>query len=172
MNTQILTKIISLLLLICFIVSCTGSNIRKRNDIKPDNSRELIPEPDKDPVYKVSDEEIIFQKIIDLKDLQWIYHSEQQIIILQNNIKQAGYSLTKFNKNILFVTQEELNIGLKQNPKLYEQFLSIKTFQFIKNETKLIFNIFKVSEGVEVKGSYYKENGVWQLSEYKVIEFS
>jgi len=116
---------------------------------------------------KKNDIEILIQSILDLPDLQWIYHSEVNdrlpIKILESGLVTKDLSLNKFDKNVAILTKDEL-----ENRKLND-YIFIRELNFIGDTVK--FYLTYDIEGAFAEGMFIKEYKKWIMLDYVVGEY-
>lgn len=110
--------------------------------------------------------ELIAQKILDLPDLQWIYHPELTkrlpVKVLESELIEKKFDLNKFGQNVRIMSLTELEKG---GIKDYVEFHKLD----YKGDT-LVFEISYKIEGAGSSGKFIKESGKWIILDYSVWE--
>ena len=116
---------------------------------------------------KIDETELVIQKILDLPDLQWIYHPELQeripVKILESELIDNKLGLNKFGQEVRIISSIELE---KEGIKDYVEFQKLE----FKRDT-LEFGLTYDIEGAGSAGKFIRENGKWKILEYGVWEF-
>jgi len=115
---------------------------------------------------KRNETELLIQKILDLPDLQWIYHSELTerlpIKILESELINKQFNLNKFGRKVIILSMSEIeNKGINDYVNFNKLIIHSDTVEF-----ELSYKI----EGVGSKGKLKKEDGRWEIIEYSVWE--
>lgn len=115
---------------------------------------------------EINESELIVQMILDLEDLQWIYHSEVKgrlpVKILESELINKSLVLRKVDRKVRVLSLNEIE---KEEVSDYLEFRKL----IIKSDTAEFELIYKI-EGVYVSGKFIKENGHWKTLDYKVVE--
>jgi hypothetical protein len=151
-------KIFGILLIIFFLISCKNSEKTETEN----NS-----EPESELTQTESNQtELIAQKILDLPDLQWIYHPESKerlpVKVLETELIVKNFSLNKFGQKVRILSMSELE---KEGIKDYVIFDKIK----IGKDTTDFELSYKI-EGTGCSGKLLKEDGEWKVLDYSVWE--
>ena len=115
---------------------------------------------------KITQTELIVQKILDLPNLQWIYHPELKerlpVKVLETETIQRSFNLIKFGQKVRILSKLELeNEGVKD-------FVIIDKIK-IEKETAEFGLSYKI-EGAGCSGKFFKQNGEWRIIDYSVWE--
>ncbi len=158
-----MNKIIGFTFIILLFISCTNS---KKTELGKASESESILTKAEPVTSDFKKAEVIVQKILDLPNLQWIYHPELKerlpIKVLETDIIKKNFSLNKFGQKVRIVSKAELKV------EKIKDLVIIHTLH-IKNDTTefgLSFNI----EDVGCSGNFYKKNGKWEVLAYSVWE--
>ena len=115
---------------------------------------------------KKNETELLIQKILDLPDLQWIYHSELTerlpVKLLETELIEKEITLNKFGQKIIIMSMLEFE---KEGINDYVEFNKL----IIQSDTAEFELSYKI-EGVGSRGKLKKENGKWKIIEYSVWE--
>lgn len=156
-------KIFGFLLIILVLTSCKNSE-----KIETENNSESKNELTQTKLIKseFNRTELIAQKILDLPNLQWIYHSEVAerlpVKVLESELIEKGFDLNKFEQNVRIMSLTELE---KEGIKDYVEFHKLE----FKTDT-LEFEISYKIEGAGSAGKFINENGDWKILDYSVWE--
>ena len=135
-----------------FLISCKEKNAAIESEIK---------------IEEINESELMVQKILNLPDIQWIYHPElperTPVKILESELIDKKFDLNKFGKEVRIISPDELK---KEGIKDYLEFHKLE----FKNDT-LEFGLSYDIEGAGSAGKFIKENGKWKILEYEVWEF-
>lgn len=111
--------------------------------------------------------EILVQDILDLPELQWIYHPEVKgrlpIKILESGLVTKELNLSKFNKEVLILTKEELEINKIPDYVFIEEL-------FFVGDTVKFYLTYDV-EGAFADGKFVRVQGKWTPLDYAVGEY-
>lgn len=115
---------------------------------------------------KKNETELLIQKILDLPDLQWIYHSELTerlpVKILESELINKKFNLNKFGQKVIILSMSELESkGINGYVDFNKLIIHSDTVEF-----ELSYKI----EGVGSKGKLKKEEEKWEIIEYSVWE--
>ncbi|MEZ4795297.1 MAG: hypothetical protein R2773_07485 [Flavobacteriaceae bacterium] len=152
-----MNKITGIILTILLLVSCKDSekNSESENQL---TQTELIPESNQT--------ELIVQKILDLPDLQWIYHPESKerlpVKVLESDLVEKTFNLNKFGQKVRILSLMELE---KEG---INDYVVIDKLEIKKDMTD--FEISYKIEGAGSAGKFVKENGEWKVLDYSVWE--
>ncbi len=115
---------------------------------------------------KLNETELVIQKILDLPDLQWIYHPELKeripVKVAENQKIVNVLNLTKFGQKVKILKLSELE---KEGIKDFVLFDSL----VIKDDTAEFKLHYKI-EGVGSEGKLVRKDGEWIIYKYSVWE--
>ena len=110
--------------------------------------------------------ELIIQEILDLPNLQWIYHPESKEILpvkmLESDLIKKTFNLYKFGQKVRILSTLELK---KEG---INDYVVIDKLEVKKDTTD--FEISYKIEGAGSAGKFVKENGEWKVLDYSVWE--
>ena len=102
--------------------------------------------------------EILIQDILDLPELQWIYHPEVKdrlpVKLLASGLVTKEMNLRKFDKDVLILTTEE--VEMKKIP----DYVFIEELFFVGDTVK--FYLTYDVEGVFADGKFIRVQGKWK----------
>ena len=151
-------EIIGIIVAIIFLSSCTNTK-KAENENKSDYENKITQ-------LESNQTELILQKILDLPDLQWIYHSELKerlpVKILESKLIDKTYNLNKFEQKVKILSLAELK---KEGIKDYIIFEKLE----IKTDT-IDFKLNYEIEGAGSSGKFVIKNEKWIIFEYSVWE--
>ncbi|SFW23589.1 hypothetical protein [Cellulophaga fucicola] len=158
-----MNKIIGILLIILFLISCKNSE-KKETENNTESKYEIAQE--ELTKWKINQTESIAQKILDLPKLQWIYHSELKerlpVKVMETEIIEKNFNLNKFGQKVRILSLTELeNEGIKD-------FVIIDKMKINKDTIK--FELSYKIEGTGCSGKFLKQNGKWTILDYSVWE--
>lgn len=117
-------------------------------------------------VKKTNEPELLIQEILDLEDLQWIYHPEIKerlpVKILASELINRNLNLKKFDQKVRILSLSEME---EEGIKDYLEFHIL----MIKSDTAEFDLSYKI-EGASASGKFVKENGDWKIVDYLVLE--
>ena len=148
-----MTKVIGLILTIFVIISCSNSNKPKIDD----HSEFMI---------EFEQIEFIAQRILDLPELQWVYHPEVNkrlpIKVLESEMIDKKLNLNKFGQKVRILSFAELEKEGIKDYLIFDKFqVGTDTAEF-----RLKYRI----EGVDCSGTFLRQNGEWKVLNYSVLE--
>lgn len=155
-----MNRLIGIILTILILISCKNSETENNSE----SEKKL---PHTDLIKSESNQtELIVQKIIDLPNLQWIYHPELKerlpVKVLETEMIEKNFNLNKFGQKVRILSKSELeNEGVKD-------FLIIDKLKIEKNTAE--FRLHYKIEGAGCSGKFFKKNGEWQIQDYSVWE--
>ncbi|MFT4646348.1 MAG: hypothetical protein ACI8ZX_002776 [Planctomycetota bacterium] len=110
--------------------------------------------------------ELIIQEILDLPNLQWIYHPESKerlpVKMLESDLIKKTFNLYKFGQKVRILSTLELK---KEG---INDYVVIDKLEVKKDTTD--FEISYKIEGAGSAGKFVKENGEWKVLDYSVWE--
>lgn len=162
-NRKIYTLILFLTGLVSFSCSNNINAQKSSNQINVNASNANIAKSDVNEIEKSEITEIV-QKSIDYEKLQKYYHIQtnperKPLNILKNSVITEKLNLTKFEKDVLFGTCEEL----KNKP--YIEFVKLDVSS---EKAMAVFRYY--IEGVEVNLDFEKKNNKWEISKDSLVE--
>lgn len=115
---------------------------------------------------KNDEAELLVQKILDLPNLQWIYHPELKerlpVKVLKTEQIDKSFNLNKFGQKVKILSSSELE---KQKIQDYVVFEKLS----IKGDTA-VFRLYYKIEGAGAKGKLVRLNSEWKILDYSVWE--
>ncbi|PHS08596.1 MAG: hypothetical protein COA88_06430 [Kordia sp.] len=156
-------NIVGILLMIFLLTSCKNSQkvkIEKKSDSENTITQSEFMK------LELNQNELVIQSILDLPDLQWVYHPELKerlpIKILESGLIRKSFNLNKFGQKIRILLVSELE---KEGIKDY---LIFDKINIIKDTTD--FELSYKVEGIGCSGKFVKENEEWKVLDYFVLE--
>ncbi|MGM5471151.1 hypothetical protein ACS386_12805 [Flavobacteriaceae bacterium LMO-SS05] len=152
-----MNKIIGIILTFLLLISCKNSEKREtenkltQTELKKTESNQT---------------ELIVQKILDLPDLQWIYHPESKerlpVKLLESDLVKKTFNLNKFGQKVRILSLIELE---KEG---INDYVVIDKLEIKKDTTD--FELSYKIEGAGSAGKFVQENGEWKVFDYSVWE--
>ena len=138
--------------LLCFI-SCKENKNPDSSGSKPGQ------------MEKTNETELVVQKILDLPDLQWVYHPELKerlpVKVLKTEQITEKLDLKKFGRKVSILSPEELE---------KEHITDYVSIQLDFSNDTLKFDLEYKAEGAVASGKMVKKNGEWIVVDYSVAE--
>ena len=155
-------NIVRVLVLLLVFTSCKNTS-KNTIEITGENlsyTKDSISQP------AFNETQIIVQKILDLPELQWVYHQELKerlpVKVLESKLIDKRLILHKFGQTVSILSMSELE---KEGIKDYVVFNKIE----ISKDIAYFALNYKI-EGAGCSGKLIKENGEWSFSNYSVWE--
>jgi hypothetical protein len=122
---------------------------------------------DKIEIEKEENEiETLIQNILDLPELQWIYHPEANdrlpVKLLASGLVTKELNLNKFDRDVLILTRDELET------RKIPDYVNIEELSFVRDTVK--FYLTYDVEGAVATGKFVKVQGRWTPLDYTVEE--
>jgi hypothetical protein len=126
----------------------------------------IFVQDDNGQIQKQKDIGALVQTILDLPELQWIYHPETTervpVKVLTNGLVTKKLKLTKFDKPVLILTKDEIE------SKKITDYIDFKQIDF-KGDT-VTFHLTYDIEGAFADGKLFWSQDKWVIKDYRVGE--